>query len=820
MNLYLNSFNFHKFSPEIRMNAHMKRNKAKYQLSLNPVDYKIHAVLLVIILAFTFIAYLPSLNNSFTHWDDPPYVYQNPTIQKFNKENVKTMLGSYHMGNYHPLTMLSLAVDYSIGGLNPKIYHITNLIFHLCNTVLVFVFIFLLFEKIELAAVTSTLFGVHTLHVESVAWISERKDVLFTFFFLASLIFYLRYLKDDKNKFYWISLLLFILADLSKGMAVSLSLTLIAIDWLKGRSFKDRKVILEKIPFLALSVFFGIVAVYAQHISTEDKGIAGYSIFTRIIFASYGFCQYLYKLVIPMELSAFYAYPEKGTIPYKFWVSLIIALLLTGAAFYSIKRSKEYLFCFLFFVFNIILVLQILPVGNAIMADRYAYVPSIGFFLALAIAADSIKAGKAFVFMPVIFYMLFIATLTFDRCKVWHDSISLWTDALKKDPSLPLAHNNRGGAFAELKEYQKALADYDYSIANSPKLEKPYSNRGIVRAVLKDYKGAKDDFDKAIETDPKSPGAYYHRGNVFMEMGDTVAAVRDYSKVLSIDPKHIGALNGRGLARRAVKDYKGAMEDFDKVIKIDPGYLEAYVNRALLKYVLGDVAGAEQDDEMAIKLDPSSAIPYLKSGDAKSFKKDYAGAIVDYDRVLQKYPDNTEALFKRGAAKINLNDFTGALEDFTKLIVLMPANYEAYHQRGIAKNKLKDHKGAIVDFNKVLELKPGYANGLFNRGVARQDLQETAGAISDYDSAIEKDPGLIEAYLRRGLLKSRQKDYQGAMADYDKAISINPDFAMAYSARAILKFNIRDKKGACADWGKAVELGDTYSREYYDKFCH
>jgi protein O-mannosyl-transferase len=797
----------------------MKKDKAKTPKEPENADHSKSMILIALILILTFIIYLPSLKNNFTNWDDPNYVYKNPVIQKLNGENVKEMLSSYHMGNYHPLTMLSLAADYSLGKLKPKTYHITNLVFHLFNTALVFIFILLLFEKIELAAISSALFGVHSLHVESVAWISERKDVLYVLFFLASLIFYLRYLKEEKNKFYFISLLLFILSDLSKGMAVSLSLTLVAIDWLKGRDLKDKRVILEKIPFFILSILFGIIAINAQKLGPDTEGIPDYNIFTRIIFASYGFCQYLYKLIIPINLSAFYPYPDKGLLTSEFWLSLVIAIGVTASAIYSAKKSREYLFCFLFFIFNIILVLQILPVGKAIMADRYAYVPSIGFFLAIAIAVNSVKVEKTFIYILVLIYTLFIGTLTFNRCKVWHDSFSLWTDVIEKYPNAGIAYNNRGVAFAEGKNFKQAIADYDQAISIDPKHSEAYNNRGVSRAALKNYTDAKNDYNKAITLRPEYPDAYYNRGNSYIETKDTLSAIRDYSKVLSIYPNHTGALNNRGLARRAMKDYKGAMEDFDKAIKIFPANSEAYANRALLKYDMGDIAGAEEDNEMALKLDPSFGNAYLQRANSKSLHKDFAGALPDYDLALQQDPSNAEAFFKRGVTKINLKDPKGAIADLSKVIALQPNNAEAYHQRGIAKNNSRDFQGALEDYNKLLQLKPGYAEGLCNRGIVKQDLNDFKGALEDYNKAIGVNPNFLEAYSNRGLLKANMKDNKGALADYNKAITINPDFTLAYHNRGVLKFNAGDKKGACLDWEKAKNLGDVNSKGFWEKFC-
>jgi protein O-mannosyl-transferase len=801
-------------------NKDIKGDKVKHTSSFNIADYRIHAILLVIIITLTFIIYLPSLNNKFTNWDDPDYVSMNPTIQEFSKENIKEILLGSTSGHYHPLTMLSLATDYSLGELNPKTYHITSLVLHMLNTALVFIFIILLFGKIELAAITSALFGVNTMNVEAVAWISERKTVLYTFFFLASLICYLYYLKNDKNKFYLFSLLFFILSLLSKVVAVPLAVTLLAIDWLKGRNLKDRKVIFEKIPFFALAVFFGMIAIYAQYgIDDNVRGYPVFSLFERIIFAAYAFCQTLYKLIIPLELSAFYPYPEKGMITFKFWLSLIIALFITAVAFYSVRKSRVYFFCFLFFVFNIVLLLQIIPIGRVILSDRYSYISSITFFLALGIAVESIKVKKIFIYIPLLAYILFIGFLTFNRSKVWYDSITLWTDVIEKYPKVDEAYNNRGIAFFEEKKYTQAIADFDKAISISPTYTRPYNNRGMARAALKDYEGAKKDFDKVIQAHPNFARAYYNRGNAFIAMKDTVSAIKDYTRVLAIDPDNILALNNRGFARRTLKDYKGAMEDFNKAIQIDAANSEAYANRALLKYDLGDAAGAEQDNATARRLNPSLPDTDLLHADSKSLKKDYKGALADYNKILQKDPDNVRVLIKRGITKINLNDLAGAMEDFTKVITLKPDYSEAYYHRGIVKNKTKDYKEAIEDFNQLLQLRPDYADGLFNRGVARQDLNDIEGALSDYNKAIEINSNLLEGYVRRGLLKSKRKDINGAMADYDKAISINPNFAMAYNARGVLKFNIKDRKGACTDWKKANDLGDINARGFYEKFC-
>ncbi|HET6767293.1 MAG TPA: glycosyltransferase family 39 protein, partial [Chitinophagaceae bacterium] len=215
---------------------------------------------LFIILLISVVIYLPVYNNKFLAWDDDVYIKNNPLIYSIN---LKDIFSQYVMGNYHPLTILTFAVEYQFFGLNETGYHAVNLFLHLTNVVLVFYSINLLINKPTVALITALLFGIHPLHVESVAWAAELKDLLYTFFFLASYILYLKYLTNQQKKLYIFSLLLFCLSLLSKAMAASLPVVMLLTDYFKGRKI-NAKTLLEKGPFILLSIGFGIVAIWAQ----------------------------------------------------------------------------------------------------------------------------------------------------------------------------------------------------------------------------------------------------------------------------------------------------------------------------------------------------------------------------------------------------------------------------------------------------------------------------------------------------------------------------------------------------------------------------
>jgi protein O-mannosyl-transferase len=287
-----------------------------------------------------------------------------PQITKLDAEHLKTMFSPSNPVslNYHPLTMFSLAVNYSFSKLNTYGYFFTNILFHLLNTLLVFIFLYRLSgKKFWVGAVSALLFGIHPMHVESVAWASERKDVLYCFFFLASCITYLSYLETKQVKYIVYCFVLFLLSCLSKAMAIPLPLVLVLIDFYRQRQFTF-KTIAEKIPFFALTLVFGLLALNIQ----SKEAIADFQVFTlpqRFMFAAYGFMMYWVKLFVPWKLSAFYNYPSLDGVTLVYQAApLIVLLLVLGPAFYFYKKNRDHfrvwVFGMGFFIAMVAMVLQ------------------------------------------------------------------------------------------------------------------------------------------------------------------------------------------------------------------------------------------------------------------------------------------------------------------------------------------------------------------------------------------------------------------------------------------------------------------------------
>ena len=341
------------------------------------LKYKnLFSITLIIIIAF--FVFSLSLKNGFVQWDDYLYIVNNPAVKSLSFENIKSIFTSVFVSNYIPLTMLSYSLDYYFYGLDPSGYHLTNLILHLLNCILVFWLFFIISKNAGISFITAILFAIHPMHVESVAWIGERKDVLYAFFFLGSLISYCRYLKEGRiSRYYYIAIFLFLLSLMSKAMAVTLPLALMLFDYILGRR-RNKHIFTDKVPFFILSFIFGAAAIFAMDL---NKGIGqkmSFDLFDKLALAGYSIIFYLSKIVMPIGLSCLYVCRERVSLFYLSVIPLLIVL------FFACRRSKTLIFGAAFFLITILPVLKFVPfAGITAVADRYTYISAIGIFFVI-----------------------------------------------------------------------------------------------------------------------------------------------------------------------------------------------------------------------------------------------------------------------------------------------------------------------------------------------------------------------------------------------------------------------------------------------------
>lgn len=461
---------------------------------------------IIFILLLTAVVFSPSLRNGFTNWDDQEYVTRNADLSNFSLRGVTRLCFSFYNANWHPLTMLSYLLDYRFFKLDPQGYHAVNLALHLLNCVLVFWFIFKLSGSIITASVTAVLFAIHPMHVESVAWISERKDLLYSGFFLASLIAYVCYLEKPKPRYYYLSLFMFVLSLLSKVMAIMLVFVLFLIDYLRQKKI-DKKSLIEKVPFFQLACIFMVAGLFAQR--TYGTLIQNFllTVIHKVLIVSYALIFYLCKILFPVNLSCHYPYPKIDqilTLP--FLVSPFIVAVLAALVLYSKRYTKKIIFGTLFFLLTILPVIQIVPCGNWITADRFTYLTSVGLFYLAAEGARwlylRIKSSakiKLFVLFGILAGIIAVlSVLSWQRCGVWKNSLTLWSDALKKYPNSSAAYNNRATAYIAQKEYDLAIEDCSMTLQIEPNHALAYYNRALAYSGKGEFDKASADFKKYL----------------------------------------------------------------------------------------------------------------------------------------------------------------------------------------------------------------------------------------------------------------------------------------------------------------------------------
>ena len=656
----------------------------------------------LIILA-TAISYSNSLKNGFVAWDDDTHVYANQDIRNLDGQAIRAFFAGYYLKMYAPVTMASYALDYKIGGLNPAVYHRANLIIHLFNVALVFYFLYRLTGQKAVAVISALFFGIHPLHAESVAWISERKDLLYVFFYLCGLIAWIGR-RDGKmpRTCYALALFLFLLSLLSKSAAVTFPLVLLLVDFYRGPRSREAagkitlKNHLDKIPFFLPAAAFGALSLFSQKVIGADLDyVVGYTIPDRLFMGAYAFAFYLIESVFPWKLSALHPMPMKpdGFLPVSYYLSIVIvigfAVLLvkvirayldtrrvsmpdsagginvipprgikrktaredsgrkTGkrnpqsaelragsagaelrqkdcvTASFSIARGdtyKDILFGLLFFLFTISLVLFI-PVGSAIVAERYTYLSYIGIFMIegrlYMYFCGAGSASRRHVLTAVIAAAaVLFSGMTYARNRAWKDSMTLFSDVIEKNPDASAAYNNRGNLRMEQEDFEGAAEDFNKAI--ELKNFNAYNNRGVLKNRMADYQGALDDLNLA----ERSSG-----GN------------------------NANVLYNRGIAKLSLGDFRGAEEDFSGAIKINPRYADAYGKRGFVRYdKLSDIEGAIPDFDEAVRLAPDDVYALYNRGNALLLSGRIAEALADYDRTVERAPQFSAAHFNRGVA--------------------------------------------------------------------------------------------------------------------------------------------------------------------------
>jgi tetratricopeptide (TPR) repeat protein len=671
-------------------------------------DFSISLVLVVL----TWIVFFQVRDFDFVNFDDGVYVFENEQVQSgLSWDSLRWSFigaGSETTGSWHPLTWLSLMLDADLFESDAGGFHLTNVLFHTANVLLLYALLTQMTGDRSKSMFVAALFAVHPLHVESVAWVSERKDVLSTFFGLISLWAYARYAQFSGAKWYLIALAAFVLSLLSKQMLVTLPFVLLLLDYwpLKRiRRFPSSeddpvletatknggprcpvqgwsRLVWEKIPFMLLTVLFCAIAVIGQGNAIVSR--AQFSIPERLSNAVVVCVIYIVKTVLPYNLACFYPHPK--SIP--LWQSAGAALLLVLVSVAAVAGSRKRPYVpvgWLWYLGTVVPVIGLVQIGSQRMADRYTYIPSIGLFvvatwLVPALMPAGILRHKISACLAAVILVLF-TSLAWVQTAYWKNSIRLFEHALNVTEQNDLAHSNLGMALQKQDHLAEAIRHYHLALKIEPKHLKTHVNLGI----LFSNQGRIDDsilhFQAAVAIDPEHFLAYNNLGNILCEQGRFGEAERALRRAVKLDPRSAIARCNLGFALIGQGRFDEANQLLITAERIDPQY-------------------AVSDEELSSR--------HIQAGEILAADEKFSEAITQFRQALLRTPGNASAQYDLALALSETGNPEAVRELFLQVLATLPEFAEAHHELGKLLLGQGNRDSAIVHFREAIRLKPDF----------------------------------------------------------------------------------------------------------------
>lgn len=652
----------------------------------------------------TVAAFWSVRNAGFVNLDDGIYVFENSSVKSGLTADSLRQAFSFELtsvGHWHPLTWLSLMLDHSLFGLNPSGFHLVNLLFHVINTFLLFLVLYRMTKAIWPCAFVACLFAIHPLHVESVAWVTERKDVLSAFFWMLTLGAYSYYVEKHGWQRYCLVLLFFALGLLAKPMLVTLPFVLLLLDFWPLRRFEpmlaqdkirvdtlspasagkaqkkfrkkaaekqtpDEKkpavsgyswalvfpLLREKIPFFILIIPSSIATYLAAQNAGAVTTVEAIPLMVRIGNAFIAYITYIGKMIWPLNLAVFYPYP-RDLVLWQVLGALFLLIAVTAAVFWLMKKAPYLAMGWLWYLGILVPVIGIVQAGAQSMADRYTYISLIGIFIMMAWGIPDLLKNrprhKEILIALSVLIILSLSVLTWKQAGYWRSSITLFEHALQITKNNYFAHGNLAHALMEEEKFEKALSHCEQSVAIAPGAL-GYLCKGNAYNKLEQYQLAVENYSEAIRLKPDFAESYASRGSTYSKLGHQQSAVDDYNEAIRLKPKFAEAYLGRGTAYGKLGQDEPAMKDYDESIRLKPDFAEAYLTRGNAYVKLGRDQQAMKDYDQAIRLKPDFAEAFGDRGNAYSRLGLYPQAIADYDEAIRLKPDHAEAYNNRGAA--------------------------------------------------------------------------------------------------------------------------------------------------------------------------
>ena len=691
----------------------------------------------VVLIFITLAAFWPLHNNGFiTTFDDDLYIINNNHVKTgLNWENLVWAFTTTHAYNWHPITWLSHMLDCQLFGLNPLWHHLVSLLFHTANTLLLFYVLKRTTGLLWQSAFAAALFAIHPLHVESVAWASERKDVLSTFFGLLTIASYVRYVRNPQIGYYLPAVLSFVLGLMSKQMLVTLPLVLLLLDYwpLNRLRTQDSRLktqainlILEKFPFLILSIIAAGVVYVIQRQGGTVKSLTEFSLSYRVENALVSCVTYILRMIWPARLAIFYPHLFDNL---PFWKVAAATLLLTGittAAILKVRQCPYFMVGWFWYLITLVPVAGFVQVGMQASADRYTYMPLTGLFIIIAWGIPDIFARlpykKTIFWLSASILLLVLGVITNFQTRYWRNDITVYRHAAEAVRDNWWAHLALGGALLSENKLDDASVHFTQALQIEPGSPKALSGLGIISHRRGDFNDAEYYFTEALELSPDFAEAHNNLGYILMNQGK----------------------------------FDEAANHFTQALRIRPDFAEAHFNLSIIFSRQGqsDKAFAHYNEALRIKPDLAG----VQDSGIKSvltYKGTSEESIKYYTEMLKFKPDNAEAHYNLANALWSQNKLDEAVNHYRQALKIKADFAEAHNNLGNILGSQGKFDEAAIHFRQALRLKPNDANVHYNLGVLFFRQEKTDQAVAEFRNVLQIDPNHTNA---RNALKKLLKE--------------------------------------------------------------
>jgi Tfp pilus assembly protein PilF len=590
--------------------------------------WAISLLIAVVVLA----AYWPALQCGFINYDDPAYITSNRVVQSgLNWQSFKWAMTSGNAANWHPVTWLSHIIDFQLYGLHAWGHHLTNLLFHVANSVLLFLLLNRMTGALARSAFVAAIFALHPLRVESVVWISERKDVLSAFFFMLTVWSYFKYQISNQKGFGVLSLLFFTLGLAAKPMLVTVPFVLLLLDyWPLNRPF-SWGLVAEKIPFLFLSIVCSVVTFMVQKPSQEN-----FPLVARWDNVLVAYVRYLSKIFWPLHLSFFYRYQEWPLLDVA--GSAIILALISGVVIWRLREQPWLAVGWGWFLGMLIPVIGLVQVGSQSMADRYTYLPGIGVAIMLVWAIYEWAPRPPAAAIGIL-AIAACSILTWQHSHIFRDSETLWRATLREDPECLVAVDNLTRCLIDNRAYDEAAAYAQKSLSINSRNPEAINNLATVDLLQGRTTNALNEALESVRLHPANEPAYDIMARVYLKQGDLSAAIMAYHKLLELNPSLAEAWCNLGFALLQQHHMDDATSAYQKALQLDPNY-------ALAHNDLGNILLQQHrpDDALshfvrAVEIKPDFGEAHYNIAEILLRKGRVDEALGEYQKALASLPD-------------------------------------------------------------------------------------------------------------------------------------------------------------------------------------